>query len=71
MLMLNKPKREKNEITTIRTSPESHLHWENLFNKNSLYFRKYAVFEADNEKDYSSTGNKTTNFYRQNPVLKG
>ena len=31
----------------------------------------YADFEADNENDNSSIGNKTTNFYKQNPVLNG
>ena len=58
-------------ITTIRTSPESHLHWKGHFHKNPIYFRTYADFEADNEKDISSVGNKTTNFYKQNPVLNG
>ena len=41
------------------------------FHKNPLYFRIYADFEADNEKDKSSIGNKTTNNYKQNPVLNG
>ena len=41
------------------------------FPKNPLYFRIYADFEADNEKDNSSVGNKTTNIYKQNPVLNG
>ena len=44
---------------------------EKTFYKNPLYFRIYADFEADNEKDNSSIGNKTTNFYKQSPVLKG
>ena len=30
-------------------------------NKNLVYFRVYAGFEADNEIDTSSIGNKTTN----------
>ena len=30
------------------------------FHKNPLYFRIYADFEADNEKDNSIIGNKTT-----------
>ena len=30
-----------------------------------------ADFEADNEKDNSGIGNRTTNKYKQNPVLKG
>ena len=34
-----------------------------------MYFRLYAVFEADNEIDNSRIGNKTTNVYKQNPVL--
>ena len=71
MLMLHKPKCEKNDITTIRTSPDSHLHWKRHFHKNPLYFRIYADFEADNEKDNRVIGNKTTHFYKQNPVLNG
>ena len=39
------------------------------FQKNPLKFRRYADFEADNEKDNSGKGNKTTNIYKQNPVL--
>ena len=41
----------------------------NHFQKNPLYFRIYADFEADNEKDNSSIGNRTTNIYKQNPAL--
>ena len=69
MLKLHKPKCENNDITTIRTSSESHLHWKKYFHKNRLYFRIYADFEADNEKNNSNIGNKTTNIYKQNPVL--
>ena len=54
MLKIHKPKCENNDITTIRTSPESHLHWKRPFHKNFLYFRRYADFEADNEKDNSN-----------------
>ena len=71
MLKIHKPKCENNDITTIRTSSESHLHWKKHFHKNPLYFRIYADFEADNEKDNSIVGNKTTNIYKQNPVLNG
>ena len=60
MLSLHKPKCENIDITTIRTSPESHLHWKKHFHKNPFYFRIYD-FEADNEKDNSNIGNKTTN----------
>ena len=69
MLSKHKPKCENNDITTIRTSNESHLFWKKHFHKNPLYFRIYADFKADNEKDNSLIGNKTTNFYKQNPVL--
>ena len=71
MLMKHKPKCENNDITTIRTSNESHIYWKKHFHKNPSYFRIYADFEADNEKDNSIIGNKTTNIYKQNPVLNG
>ena len=71
MLMKHKPKCENNDITSIKTSNKSHLHWEKHFHKNPLYFRIYADFEADNEKDDSIIGNKTTNIYKQNPVMNG
>ena len=58
-------------ICTIRTSNESHLHWKKHFHKNPKFFRIIADFEADNEKDNTKIGNKTTNIYKQNPVLKG
>ena len=32
---------------------------------NPLYFRIYADYEADNEIDVSSIGNRTTNIYKQ------
>ena len=50
MLMLHKPKCENNDITTIRTSSESHLHWKKYFHKIPLDFRTYANFETDNKK---------------------
>ena len=71
MLRLHKQKCGDDNITTIRTSPESHLHWRKLFHKNPLYFRMYADFKADNEIDNSSSGNKTSIFYKQNPILNG
>ena len=58
-------------ICTIRTSSESHLYWKKHFHKSPLYFRIYADFEADNMFDKSNVGNKTTNIYKQNPVLNG
>ena len=71
MLMMHKPKCGNNDITTVRTSNESHIYWKKHFHKNPLFFRIYADFEADNEKDNSRIGNKTTNVYKQNPVLNG
>ena len=71
MLMRHKQKCGGDNITTLKTSNESHLHWKNHFHKNPLYIRIYADYEADNEKDNSSMGNKTTNIYKQNPVLNG
>ena len=68
MLMKQKEKYGDDNITVIKTSNESHLHWKKHFHKNPLYFRIYADFEADNEKDNSIIGNKTTNIYKQNPV---
>ena len=50
MLRKHKQKRGEDNKTTIRTSPESHLHWKKHFHKNPLYFRIYVDFEADNEK---------------------
>ena len=41
------------------------------FHKTSLYFRIYADFEADCEKDNSSLGYNTTKFHKQNPVSNG
>ena len=58
-------------ITTIKISKESHLHWNKHFHKNPSNLLMYAGFEADNEKDNCSIGIKTTNIYKQNPVLNG
>ena len=64
MLIKHKQKCGDDNITTIKTSNESHLHWKKHFQKNPLYFTIFADFEADNEKDNSIIGNKTTSFYR-------
>ena len=71
MPMKHKEKCGDDNITTIKTSNKSHLHWEKYFHKNPLSFRIYADFKADNEKDNKCVGNKTTNIYKQNPVLNG
>ena len=70
MLMIQKPKCENVDITTIRTSSKSHLHWKDNFHKSPIYFRIYADFETDNEIDNSSIGNKTK-ICKQNPVVNG
>ena len=70
-LINHKEKCGDDNICTIRTSNESHIYWKKHFHKNPLYFRIIADFEADNEIDGSNIGNKTTNIYKQNPVLNG
>ena len=65
IMKLHKPKCENNDITTLRTSNEPHLYWKRHFHKNPLYFRIYADFEADKEKDNSFVVNKTTNIFNQ------
>ena len=71
MLLLHKPNCETTDVTTIRISPESRIYWKKHFHRNPLYFRLYADFEADNDNDNSSIGNRTTNTYKQNPALNG
>ena len=71
MLILQKPECENYDITTIRTSSESHILWEEHFHKNPICFRIYAVFEAANKYDNYSIGNKTTNVFKKNPILNG
>ena len=70
-LRIHKPKSEKQDITTIRTSNEPHLLWKNQLHRNPLFLSIYADFEADNLINNSSIGNKTTNFHDENPVFKG
>ena len=71
MLLKHKQKCGVDIINTIKTSNGSHLHCKKHFHKNEKYFRIYADFEADYEKDDSSLRNKTTKIYKQNPVLNG
>ena len=70
-LKSHKEKCGDDNICTIRTSIVSHLYWKKHFLKNPLYFRFIADFEADNEVHGSSVVDKTTNIYKQNPVLNG
>ena len=67
----HKEKCRDDNICTLRTSNESHLSWKKHFHKNPLSFRIIADFQAKYEKDNSKIGNKTTNIYKQNPVLNG
>ena len=69
--MIHKPKCEIYDINTIRTSSDSHLYCKDHFHKNLLYFWIIADFEADNEIDNTAIGNKTTDVYKQNPILNG
>ena len=71
VLINHKEKCGDDNICTIRTSNESHLYWKKHLHKIPLYSRIIADFEADNEIDDSNVGNKTTNIYKQNPVLNG
>ena len=69
--MKHKQKCGEDNITTIKTSNESRICGKTHFHKIPLYFRVYADLEADNQKDNSNKGNKTTNIDKQNPVLNG
>ena len=71
ILINHKEKCGEDSICAIRTSSESHLHCKKHFHENPLYFWIIADFAADNEIDGSNIGNKTTKFYKQNPVLNG
>ena len=70
-MMMKHKKCGDDDITTIKISKESHLHWNKPFQENPLYFRIYADFEADTDKDNSSIGSKRTNTLKQNSVLNG
>ena len=69
--MLVKHKKLCGENQKLKTSPNSHIYWKKYFQKNKLYFRIYADFEADNKKENTSIGDKTTNIYKQEPVCNG
>ena len=71
MLMLQEQKCGDDNKTTIKTSNELHLDWKKHFHRNSINLVIYADFEAVNEKGISSIGKKTTNTYKQNPVING
>ena len=63
--MLIKHKNLCQENQKLKTSPDSHMYWKKYFQKNKLYFRIYTDFEADNKKENTNIGDKTTNIYKQ------
>ena len=69
--MLVKQKKLCQENQQLKTSTNSHIYWKKYFQKNKLYFRIYADFEADNEKENTNIGDKTTNIYIREPVCNG
>ena len=71
VLNKHKFKCQQQEITSIRTSNESHIYWKKYFHKLPLYFKIYADFECNNELNNSNMGNKTTNIYHQKAVCNG
>ena len=69
--MTHKEKWYSDNKCTVRTSSDFHLYWKNHFQTNPVYFRSIADFEADDEKEDNIIGNKTSNYYKQNPVING
>ena len=69
--MLSKHKKLCKENQQLKTSSNSHIKWKKYFKKNKLDFRIYADLEADNKKENTNIGNKTTNIYKQEPVCNG
>ena len=69
MLIKHKNLCGQNQI--LKTSSNSHIYWKKHYQKNKLYFRIYADFEADNKKENTNIGDKTTNIYKQEPVCNG
>ena len=69
--MLVKHKKLCKENQQLKTSPNSHIYWKKYYQKNKLYFRIYADLEADNKKEDTIIGDKTTNIYKQEPVCNG
>ena len=69
--MLVKHKKLCKENQQLKTSTNSHIYWNKYYQKNKLYFRIYADFEADIKKENIKIGDKTTNIYKQEPVCNG
>ena len=65
-------KSENYDLTTIRTSSGSHLHWKGHFRKKPLYFMLILDFEVYNEiEDGKVVGNRVTIIYKQNSMVNG
>ena len=71
MLVLHKQNCGEDDICSIRTSNDTQIQWIKHFHKNSFYLRIIADFEADNELEKSSIGEKTTNIFKQKPISNG
>ena len=65
MLLKHKQNCRDYNITTIKLQMNLIFIGKKQLHKNQFYFRIYADFKADNEKDNSSIGNKTTSIYKQ------
>ena len=66
--MLIRHKNLCGENQQLKSSPNAHIYWKKYFHKNKLCFRIYADFEADNKKENTIIGDKTTNVYKQERV---
>ena len=64
--MKHKIRSEQQDVTSIKTSNESHLYSKNHFQRNPIDFAIYADFEALIEFDNSSIVKKTTKIFKQN-----
>ena len=65
MLLKHKQNCRDYNITTIKLQMNLIFIGKKQLHKNQFYFRIHADFKADNEKDNSSIGNKTTSIYKQ------
>ena len=71
VLMMHTLRCERQKMTSIRKSNESHLNWGKQLHKNHSYFRRFADFEADNVIDSSNIRHNTAIVYKQYPVCEG
>ena len=69
VLIKHKQQCGEQDITSLRTSNESHLYWKKIFHKKPMYFKIYADFEADNEIDKTNIGTKQLIFINKTQCL--